>query len=687
MISGNVLGDIRAEHDSKMLEATFWESSDYKSLLESYDRPIIVGRRGTGKSALAHMLSKHWASKSNTTVIKIAPEEEQIIGLRDTFEQFGEKYLHIKAGTKMAWRYAIYMEVITDLANHYKFKNNLDVKAIKEHLISWGPKRQSIATKIRKKLKGIYKIDQSPQARIADLSDALELDLIEEVLIEAIEKSKTQYIIFADKLDEGYSPDNLGVAIVDGFVQAVIDIKSRLNENVIAFAFIRDNIYRAIAKLDPDFTRNIEGQTLRLHWDEYNLFNLVCNRMRVAFGTNVENNIRVWNSFTARELKGKEGFRVALKLTLYRPRDILVLLNEAFLHANSQDRKEIILEDIDITAKTISSNRLSDLHKEYEIIFPALEEFTSSFHGLSPEIPVEKALSIVSKTLSNENLSKEKQQDIFLFENGTQVLHRLYSVGFIGIYNEKSSSYVFCHDGKDPDRDFKLDTRLLLHPCYWLALGTSQSELKLDEAEDIHDEYDIEVSSVSVEQRNQRIGSLLQELSDIPEGKEGANAFEGWCLKTLKIIFAGTLNNIEMHPNKSGLQQRDIVATNMCESNLWRRIFEDYSSRQIIFEVKNFRELKGAEYRQINSYLCHEYGSLAFIITRDTTNNLRKHRELEWAKELYNGHKKIIIKLSSNFLEKHLSKVRSPKKHDAVEKELNHLLDTYIRNYFNSKCR
>lgn len=687
MIQGNVLGDIRAEHDSNMLDVTFWETSDYKSLLESYDKPIVVGRRGTGKSALAYMLSKYWATKKNTTVLKIAPEEEQIIGLRDTFEQFGEKYLHIKAGTKMAWRYAIYMEVITDLVNHYKFKNNIDINSIKSHITSWGSRRQSIASKIRKKLKSIYKKDESCQSRIADLADELQLDLIEEVLFEALEKSNTQYIIFADKLDEGYSPDNLGVAIVDGFVQAVIDIKSHSQEKIVAFAFVRDNIYRAISKLDPDFTRNIEGQTLRLHWDEYNLFNLVCNRMKFAFKDDVESNIKVWNKFTAKGLKGKEGFRAALKLTLYRPRDILVLLNQAYLYANSQDRKEIIIDDIEVTAKTISINRLNDLHKEYDIIFPAIEEFTTSFHQRSPELSVETALNIVEKTLLMKNFTKEKQQDIYLFENGNQVIHRLYSVGFLGIYNEKSTSYIFCHDGKDPDRDFLPDTKLLLHPCYWLALGSTQSELKLDEAEDIHDEYDIEVSSVSSEQRNQRIGGLLQELTDIPEGFDGAQEFEAWCLKSLKIIFAGVLSNIEMHPNKNGLQQRDIVATNLSTTNLWKRIFEDYDSRQVVFEVKNFKELKAAEYRQINSYLCNEYGRIGFIVTRDHTNNLEKHRELQWAKELYNDHKKIVIKISSKFIEKHLSKVRSPKKHDAVEKELNNLLDTYIRNYFTNKCK
>jgi hypothetical protein len=71
-LKGNVLGDIRAEQDTKMLDEAFWESSDYKSLLESYDRPIIVGRRGTGKSALAYRLSKHWANKPKTAIIKIS---------------------------------------------------------------------------------------------------------------------------------------------------------------------------------------------------------------------------------------------------------------------------------------------------------------------------------------------------------------------------------------------------------------------------------------------------------------------------------------------------------------------------------------------------------------------------------------------------------------------------------------
>ncbi|HCT8467633.1 TPA: ATP-binding protein, partial [Klebsiella pneumoniae] len=553
-----------------------------------------------------------------------------------------------------------------------------------------GAKRQNISGKIRKKLISILDTgkDVKPATRISDLSDNFELDLLEEVLFEAISKSNHQFVIFADRLDEGYTPDDLGVAIVDGFIQSVIDIKQNLQEKVIAFAFVRDNIHRAISKMDPDFTRNIEGQVLRLHWDEYNLFNLVCNRMRVAFNSTIENNTRVWNAYTANELQSNTGFKEALKLTLYRPRDILVLLNDAFLRAATHDRTKIIIDDIKATANTISQNRLNDLLKEYENVFPALDIFTSLFGNKKPDFSIAEASEIISQAFDIKEVNdKMKLQDILLFEGPVQVIQRLYSVGFFGLYNQQSSSYVFCHDGKEPEKEFTPGSKLLLHPCYWLALSVHESDITPETADDIHDEYDIEVSSVSEEQRKQRIGALLQELNNIPEGKEGAVDFEAWALKAIKILFATNLTNIELHSNKNGLQQRDIIATNLADTPVWKRILTDYQSRQVVFEIKNYKTLGADEYRQVNSYLFKDYGRLAFIINRDHSENLEKHKELIWVKELYDNHNKLVIKLPSKFLERHLSKMRSPQKHDEVNKQLSKLLDLYIRSYLNNKCK
>ncbi|AKH21147.1 P-loop ATPase, Sll1717 family [Sedimenticola thiotaurini] len=681
-MKGNLLGDIRAEHDINMLDQAFLETSDYKSLLESTDRCVVVGRRGTGKSALVHKLSKYWQKQSRTFVIVVTPQEDQIIGLRGLMKIFDHNFMQIKATAKIAWRYALYMELITRLSGHYKLSKLVEKATLAPHIKEWAGNQKNISTKLRQKLRAVIRDDLSAEENIADLSINLDLDEIEEALSNVFARSQQKFVLLIDKLDEGYSPDGMGVALVDGFVQAVIDLNSHSPQVARSLVFLRDNMYRSISINDPDFTRNIEGQVLRLHWDDYGLFNLVCNRLRVATKSDQENNTRVWNAHTARELKGREGFRIALRLTLYRPRDILVLLNNAFLHAVGQNRQEIILEDINSSAKSISENRLVDLHKEYETIFPALNLFTASFSSGKSELSIKDARSNISPILQKDDHSIDIQRDLSIFENSTQVLQRLYGIGFIGVYDEKASSFVFCHDGRDPAKEILNDSRLLIHPCYWLALNLSENTLDPDQAEDIYDEYDIEISSISEEQRQARIGQILEELKAIEKGEKGCYSFEEWCLQAVRLIFAGVLSNIELHPNKNARQRRDIVATNMTSAPVWKRIHSDYGTRQVVFEIKNYSDLSANEYRQMNTYLANDYGRLGFIITRAQDNNLEKGKELDWARELYFNHdKKIVIKLSEKYLLKHLSKLRSPQKHDAANKELNKLIDTYVRRY------
>lgn len=678
----NLLGDVRAEVDSKMLNAAFFESADYRTLIESSDRCIVVGRRGAGKSALAYRLGQHYSTEVGTKIVTVSPDEDQIIGLRPIVEMFGSDYRLIRAGSIVAWRYALLMELMSPIYYRVKRKEAFAHSNHFQHMDRWCSNSYGFTARLREVLKSVIDPNSSVADRVSDLAQQLEMREVEGTVRLVLEESKTKFVLIIDRLDEGYEPDDTGVALINGLIQAAIDVNTKFS-GVRPIVFVRDNIYRAVAKHDPDFSRNIEGQTLRLHWDEYGLLNLIASRLRVAFDIKLQQSARVWDQCTARELHGNDGFRRCLRLTLYRPRDLLILLNDAFLSAGQQDRDVIVPADMDWSAKTVSTNRLDDLVKEYTSIFPSLQLMIGAFANRSREMTVRAAAELLAPIVLRDDYEPAKQRYFTLAGSPEACLRDLYGVGFLGLEDLGSGQFVFSHDGKDPSREFSGDQRILIHPCYWMALNLADvgEGMAEQQAQDIYDEYEIRVTSNTPVLRSVQIGRLIAELNTIPEGQKGWSAFEDWSFQALRTVLAGHLRNFEMRANKNALQRRDILATNHGETLSWRRILEDYKSRQVIFEIKNYSELTTEDFRQMLSYLTGDYGQCGFFITRAKNDDLTKGRELDWVRELYKDNKVLAVKLSAKTLSSLLSKLRSPQKHDAVDKQLNAILDRYIRLY------
>lgn len=682
----NILGDIRAEGDRRMLEVAFYETPDYTTLLESADRPIVVGRRGTGKSALCYQLGKYWQRDRYAEVIEIVPHEDQIIGIRPWLRLFGEKYNQTKAGAKIAWKYALLLEVCCRVIRHYKYGHVDPDGVIERHVTAWNKAGPTICHRLLSMLETQLPNGRSPEATIAGLAQKLgmtELLLLAQGLLKVV---NSRVVLLVDQLDEGYEADELGSALVAGFIHAAIELNFQL-PRFRAYAFLRDNLFRAISKLDPDYSKNIEGRFLRLHWDEHQLFDLVCARLQVAFSLDADGNRKVWNRCTANELQEKLGFERCLQLTLYRPRDLLSLLNDAFYEATKQKRDTLIWRDVEKTAKEISETRFDDLLKEYGAILPTLRILASAFRNGPPELSYQEVVTRLGTLFSRNDIEATYQRELAILENPQEGVRTLYSVGFIGTKDTASNAFVFCHDGRNPDKEFSPSDKLLIHPCYWMALNLTRNMLNAEEAAEIHDEYEVEVFSEAPEIRNRRIGQLMSRLDKIPVGLEGASEFEDWCLRVLRICFSGPLRNFELHPNASATQRRDVIASNLSEAGAWRRVLEDYRARQVIFEVKNKNGIDPDEYRQMHSYLHDEYGRVGFIITRDKRMELYSGPELEWTRELFNKHRVLVVKLTGNSLFSLLSKLRSPeklKKADPCDFAVNKWLDTYERLYLSN---
>lgn len=662
-----------------MLDAAFYESPDFKTLIEEYKRRVVVGRRGTGKSTLLIKL-KERAANTKTLAIELAPTDTEVIGLRPFVRHFGDNPSHLRAACKHAWQYAVLNEIGSTLANNYKVKADSALQDLTSLRRMWVRRGDSITTRLFDVLEGMVDTSTEVEKRVATLAQTLSTKSLAQLIGEAVVASSMTVHIIADRLDEGYEPDPIGVAILTGLIYALDELSTALPRTTTT-VFIRDNISRAIQLYDDDYSRNIENDVLRLHWDEYHLFNMICLRIRVAFGLRYEQNLKVWNGVTARNLLGKEGFRRCLRLTLYRPRDLLVLLNKAFNNAAAHDRDTIVDEDVNIAADQISCSRLDDLKKEYGEIIPGISTLVSVFNATKPELSVGEITSLIDGIRIQDTHSIAEAQTLEILRAPEDIIHALFSVGFFGVYKPDVPGFIFCHDGRAPDISVTSSSRVLIHPCFWVALNLSDQAITINTSE-IHDDYDIQVRSETPEIRRKRLGQIIAELNQIPEGKADAPRFEKWCLQAVRIVFSKGIVDASLHPNKDSNQRRDVVGSNSAATKTWERVLRDYESRQVIFEAKNYStELGPAEYRQMNSYLSGPYGRLGFIINRSSDESLRRGPELEWVKDMYHNHKKLIIKLPAKLLASWLSKLRNPQKHDAPDNALWKLLDQYENLY------
>ena len=684
-VISNPLGDVRAEADHAMLSQAFFETPDYLTLLDSHDKIVVVGRRGTGKSALTYKLQKQWSSVKTNTVILINPDEHHTLALRPWISKLGTNFLLIKASSRLLWRYGLLLATAQSLSTKFKIKDAISSSPIlMTHLHRWGKSETAFFDKLRALMKLHLSESIEIDEVIGHLADVLQLAQIEKELQRVIPQDH-QIKILLDRLDEGFEPDLHGIAFVDGMVTAAIDVSTSFRGKIRPIVFLRDNIFRAVAHYDQDYSRNIEAFTLRLHWDVNTLFYFVSNRLRTAFKDSLENNKRLWNKYSEYDLHGDEGFKKCLSLTLYRPRDILILLNSAFEAAKrripNQIPTTIAISDLESSAKTISSNRLDDLCKEYRHIFASIDAVTAIFANGNPELSVSETCQLLDQVLASPPVSIQAQQELAILQQPIELIRSLYSIGFFGVHDSISGTFLFCHDGKKPDVNLRLEDKVLIHPCYWMALSLSRSTLNPDEAAEINDEYEIKVQSITPQIRQARLGKIMSDLVSIPEGVSGAAEFEHWCLEACRICFAGRLDNIDLHPNKNSTNRRDIVGTNLGNSVFWKRVQQDYGTRQVIFEVKNYGHLTQDDYRQVLAYLSGQYGNLAFLISKDHTTDLERDKELAWFKGIYNDRKKMIIKLTGKHLSQLLSKNRNPQKYDAADQSLSKLLDTYERLY------
>lgn len=674
---GNVLGNPRAEADG-LLDSTFLQTADYQALISTDDFHVVVGRRGTGKSALFKKIGEHFSSRKKTLLHQEKVEEHHSLSLHRLLSKHAPDYRSAQAIMRIIWKAYCFQVVGRQLLAHYKLRGTEDARGL-EAALRETPNTSSAYGYGVALLKLVnFDADDSVPAQVASHSQLVSLQT---VVSEALDKHGMNAVILLDNLDEGWVPEPVSTALVGGLIRSASDLADA-QVPIHALAFVRDNMFRALAELDPDFSRHVEGSSLRLRWDEESLLSFIAKRIRAAFNISGDNNIRAWNRFADRNLQNRDGFAACLQNTLYRPRDALALLNRAHQTAARAERNQIIDTDIDAAALTISSERLSDLAKEYHDVFPGLRLFINVFRGSKALWSFDELINYLEGVLEEQTYDVAAAQDFAVLNSGFEIFLALYSVGFFGVRAEGETSFVFCHDGATSEmHDSSTVSAVALHPCYWRALGVTEEGVRVELLSSAHDEGIPRTDETSLlDQRMRRLGQTVESLPRLQPGKEHAEQFEEWVERAIRILFSGDLGNIQLHPNPDGASRRDVVATVHAEKGFWKRVLTDYGTRLVAFEVKNYAELKPDDFRQALAYTGNEYGKLVFIVYQ-AENEQANENERRHLQEIYKQHSVIIVLFPAKLLSRFVAKMRSGPRPDYWQQRMGKLLDAHLRSY------
>lgn len=377
-------GKPAAERDDG-LESYFFESESYRRLRDG-ERTVVLGARGSGKSALFRMLEAENRRKG-AIVLTLAPEDYSYELLQQSLATEKEGAWAKQGAYAAAWKYLIYVATMKKVtaagkglkggpgARIYNYLRdnhaNFDVNPIGT-LISY-----------LKRLEGFKLGNVEAGARTKELQKLYKLEEVTHLLDDLDELCvKHPVLILVDELDKGWDASEDAVSFVAGLFQAAISINQR-TPSVRVVISLRKELYDNIPALYED-AQKVRDIIEELEWDEERLFALITLRIGHSLGRADKPSTENWSAVFAETLdyRQNKSFNYMIDRTLYRPRDIIQLCTQATLEAVEGGSAVPINYDVISRAEhRFSEERLKDIAAEYRFQNPGLLNVFETFRG------------------------------------------------------------------------------------------------------------------------------------------------------------------------------------------------------------------------------------------------------------------------------------------------------------------
>ncbi|HJB93718.1 MAG TPA: ATP-binding protein [Candidatus Borkfalkia stercoripullorum] len=462
-----LFGHEAAEDDDEINLCNFYvKGAAYETLKSSLPLFLIVGHKGTGKSALLRILEAEERANNNIP-ISIRPD--------DIFEQ---------TETDINRMIRIWQEKLSKIIfdkliqNIFIINKNSKDRGFKDWLGSFS--RLTFAV-LGKKYADIHKLG-------IDLSYKDFLVLFKDGIFR-----ERRVTVFIDDLDRGWKNGEHEIRNISAMLNALRTI-TREVPNIKFRVALRSSVYYAVRTSDES-TDKIEGSVVWLKWTNHEILVMLVKRA-VLFLKQEQVDESELISKSQRELsrflkdifesnfQGKGHwenapmYRVLLSLIRQRPRDLIKLCSLAAHEAFAKKHTKILTGDLEKIFKNYSNGRLTDTINEYsselnEITLkkillemkPSSKKEGNAFLYTPQELRVKMKHTIDhvgQARFSNGDLVDEKKLSVFLYKINFFTARKNSDKQIIRYYFDENN-YIL---SEDIDFGFNFE----IHPAYRWAL-------------------------------------------------------------------------------------------------------------------------------------------------------------------------------------------------------------------------
>lgn len=484
------MGDPTAENEMTTLGKYFLATDQYNRAVRG-EVNLVVGRKGTGKTALWIQVRDRIRADKRNIVVDLKPEGFQLIKFKE------EILAHLTQGASQHlltafWEYLLLLEVAYKLLEKDKqtHKYNHQIRdaylalerAYKvEDFSTEGDFAERLLVLSQRIVLDYVRTFGSADATKLTAENVTHLVYVHDVrdlrnqIAEYLTHKSGVWILF-DNLDKGWSTQ--GVDVVDATIlRCLIDAGRKLERDMRksgfpfhCIVFIRNDVYEYVMAQSADYGKEMRAT---LDWTDPDLLREML-RLRLAAaldegGRDVQFE-QLWPMLCVSHYKGEETSAYIIERSLMRPRNVLKIFSHARGFASNLNHSKISESDLEKGLRAYSQDLLIELDHELTDVFPAAHDLLYRF----VDSPSELSSNELGELIQESGL---EQADV------PKVTEFLLYYGILGIrVGPEASHYIF-----DVNYDLKVlqiradrggeNLRYVLNPAFTPALNVQQASL------------------------------------------------------------------------------------------------------------------------------------------------------------------------------------------------------------------